>query len=264
MKKLHFTYDMQIAYSTEVSKCNFTIKCIPQDTKRQTIENLKIELLPPTRYQTGFDGFKNAQIYGVNFDEHTNFRFQIEGDAVTGLASYEDEVDTNLSMVFGHPHGLNVAGETILKFYDENIEKIEKKATSTKQKATMMMHALNEAFAYQPCTTDVKTSAEEAFSQGCGVCQDYAHILIALLHLAEISARYVTGFIMGEGQSHAWVEYLDEGKWYGIDPTNNQMVNDDYIKIGHGRDANDCQINRGIMRGGGLHTQCVFVNVVEA
>jgi transglutaminase-like putative cysteine protease len=81
--------------------------------------------------------------------------------------------------------------------------------------------------------------------------------------LAGITARYVTGFIIGEGVSHAWVEFLDHDQWYGIDPTNNKLVNDEYIKIGHGRDAKDCMINRGIMHGGGPHTQSVRVNVQE-
>jgi transglutaminase-like putative cysteine protease len=179
---------------------------------------------------------------------------------MTGLSKYEEDVDTNLAMVFSHPHGLNAAGNTIKNFFDENIKTID---ICTFDKVLQIMQILVREFKYQSGTTNVDTSAEEAFAQGCGVCQDYAHILISLLHLAGITARYVTGFIIGEGVSHAWVEFLDHDKWYGIDPTNNKLVNDEYIKIGHGRDAKDCMINRGIMHGGGLHTQSVRVNVQE-
>ena len=125
------------------------------------------------------------------------------------------------------------------------------------------MNELSLNFAYLPKTTDVNTTAEEAFVQGYGVCQDYAHIYISFLHMAGIPARYVTGFIVGEGESHAWVEVLCNDKWYGFDPTHNRRVNDEYIKIGIGRDAKDCMINRGIMHGGGLHTQKVTVQVKE-
>ena len=115
-----------------------------------------------------------------------------------------------------------------------------------------------------PLSTNINTTAEEAFVQGQGVCQDYAHIFIALLHLAKIPSRYVTGLIVGEGASHAWVEILCGRKWYGIDPTNNCIVSDEHIKIGIGRDARDCMINRGIMHGGGLHTQKISVSVTES
>lgn len=107
------------------------------------------------------------------------------------------------------------------------------------------------------------TSAEEAWALGKGVCQDYAHILIALCHLSDIPARYVTGMMVGEGHSHAWVEILDHGHWYALDPTNNCIAADTYIKIGHGRTAKDCMINKGIIKGGGSQHQTVTVRVEE-
>ncbi len=129
--------------------------------------------------------------------------------------------------------------------------------------AEYLMHQLHEDFQYQPCTTNMNTTAEEAFLQGYGVCQDYTHIFLALLHLAGLPARYVTGLLIGEGASHAWAEIMKDHKWYGLDPTNDVRVEDNHIKIGVGRDAKDCLINRGIMHGGGLHTQTVKVMVKD-
>lgn len=260
MKKLHFTYDMQIEYEEEVVSCNYTIKCIPVSTLRQTVDNCNITISPKNSYQWGTDGFLNKQIWGKNDTPHKHFRFQIEGDAVTGLSAYEENVDESQAMIFAHPHGLNVAGDSIKKFYEEKIKNID---TGTYDKVTEIMHLLFQTYKYKSGSTNVDTSAEEAFIQGYGVCQDYAHILISLLHEAKIPARYVTGFIIGEGESHAWVEFVCDDKWYGIDPTHDRVVNDDYIKIGHGRDAKDCTINRGIMHGGGYHTQTVNVSVLE-
>ena len=251
---------MQIEYSIEVLKCNYTIKCIPVNTRRQSIDNIDIKMFPETSYQWGIDGFKNTQIWGANNVAHSTFRFQIEGDAITGLSDYEEDEDTDLAMIFAHPHGLNVAGDTIRQFYNENISNI---SNCTIDRVIETMNILFHGYKYQSGATSVDTTAEQAFSQGCGVCQDYAHIMISLLHLSGIAARYVTGFIIGEGKSHAWVEYLYNGKWYGVDPTHNRPVGDDYIKLAHGRDAKDCMINRGIMHGGGTHTQSVSVNVQE-
>ena len=85
--------------------------------------------------------------------------------------------------------------------------------------------------------------------------------MIALCRMAGIPARYVTGMLVGEGSSHAWVEVLSVGKWYGLDPTNNLIVGEEHIKIGTGRDASDCPINRGLLFGGGEQVQIVSVKV---
>lgn len=260
MKKLHFEYYMQIDYSVEISRCNFTIKCIPKDNERQKIGQQDIEIYPAISYQTGADGLGNLQIYGVNEQPHKTFYFKITGDAMTGMADYEEKADGNIAMIFNHPHGLNVAGDNIIKYFNQ-IKPVPGK--NALEQTEEIMHCLHRDFTYQPDTTTVKTTAEEAFTLGCGVCQDYAHVFIALLHLAKIPARYVTGLIVGEGASHAWVEVLSEGRWYGFDPTNDVRVKDEHIKIGIGRDANDCMINRGIMHGGGTQTQTVRVSVTQ-
>lgn len=260
MKKLHFDYSMQIDYSEAVSKCHFTIKCVPQSNRRQTIENIAIELVPPTVYQFGTDGLGNRQVYGVNEAAHDIFCYRITGTALTGQADYEEDVDEDKAMIFKHPHGLNLAGEQIRAYFAKRNPTEE---SDFYRKAIRLMNRLYKDFKYESGCTTVDTTAEEAFEQGKGVCQDYAHIFIALLHLAGIPARYVTGLIVGEGASHAWVEILYNNRWYGLDPTNNMLVTDEHVKIGVGRDARDCMINRGIMRGGGLHTQEIKVNVKE-
>lgn len=261
MKRLHLSYDMLIEYSTEVQKCNFTIKCIPVDSIRQKINGVKIKIAPDVKYSYGKDGLNNIQIYGVNEIPHKSFLFHIEADANTNMSNYETDSNEDLDMIFRHEHGLNIAGPRIKEYFEK--VNIPSSVTETFDKALLYMHKLAEEFKYVSMSTNVNTSAEEAFAQGHGVCQDYAHIYIALLHLAGISARYVTGFIVGEGESHAWVEVLCGDKWYGFDPTHDRTINDEYIKIGIGRDAKDCMINRGIMHGGGLHTQKVVVQVNE-
>lgn len=270
MKKLIFDYYMQIDYTQEVSTCNYTIKCIPKNTTRQTIENMQIELFPKTVYAKGVDGLRNLQIYGQNHMPHDTFWFRITGEALVGMAAYEEEEDEDITMIFRHPYGMNVAGAKIRAYFKQVMEELgqvlDLNGESSKQPiflAKEMMHFLHRNFQYQKNSTTIYTNAEEAFSQGCGVCQDYAHIFIALLHLAGLTVRYVTGLIVGEGASHAWVEVLQDGKWYGFDPTNDKVVLDEHIKIAVGRDAHDCMINRGIMHGGGNHTQTISVTVRE-
>ncbi len=127
--------------------------------------------------------------------------------------------------------------------------------------AISLMHRLHKDFSYQKAATDVTTTAEQAFLRGAGVCQDYAHIFISLLRLAGIPARYVTGMLQGEGESHAWVEAALGKYWYGLDPTNDCTVAAAHIKIGAGRDFADCRISQGIFFGCGSISQQQIVQV---
>ncbi len=127
--------------------------------------------------------------------------------------------------------------------------------------AVQVMHQLHQSFVYQKCATDVHTSAEEAMAKGAGVCQDYAHIFLSLLRLKGIPARYVTGMLRGEGESHAWVELALGNFWYGLDPTNDCAVAGEHVRIACGRDYGDCRISQGVFFGGARQTQQVEVKV---
>lgn len=261
MNKLRFNYSMQISYAQPVSLCHFTIKCIPLPTARQRVLDTKISVLPKIRYAVGTDSFGNGQIHGRSEEPHTMFSFRITGMVETGLCEYEEAEEEWRTMVFRHPYGLNRAGEG-LKAYFSAI--FLPKKLSNYEKALILMKRLHQDFIYEKNCTNIRTTAEEAWNIGKGVCQDYSHILIALCHLAKIPARYVTGMLIGEGFSHAWTEVFSDGKWYGLDATNNTRVTVSHIRIGCGRDASDCQINRGVMWGGGTQMQQVCVKVERA
>ncbi|GHH23506.1 transglutaminase family protein [Streptomyces lanatus] len=111
---------------------------------------------------------------------------------------------------------------------------------------------------YLPGTTGVNTSAAEAWDQGAGVCQDIAHLTIALLRGLGLPTRYVSGYLHPEreaelhrpvaGQSHAWIEYW-AGDWCGYDPTNRTRADESHVVVGRGRDYDDVTPHKGIYRG---------------
>lgn len=264
MKNLKFDYSFVISYETNVNRCYYTIKAFPQDSARQKIKNVELTMIPESKPEYSNDCHGNRYIWGCNPLPHKMFKFHITGEAVTGLTDYEEVVEDNELMIFRHPTKINVAGEKILSYYktiekELNLSEIK----SDHEKAKLLMNRLHADLVYEQNVTGVKTTAEEAFAQGKGVCQDFAHILISLLHLAGCSARYVTGFITGEGATHAWVEVASSGKWYGIDPCNNVDNLESYIKIGVGRDASECQINRGVMHGGGEQKLETYLSVTD-
>lgn len=115
-----------------------------------------------------------------------------------------------------------------------------------------------ERFRYVPGATDVHSRLREIFDEKAGVCQDLAHVMIAACRSIGIPARYVSGYLYlgdhhelrGTQATHAWVEVpLPNGRWIGIDPTNNILADDRYIKIHAGRDYSDVTPTKGIFKG---------------
>lgn len=275
MKRLHFDYYMGISYEKPVDICHYTIKCIPADTDRQKLELIHVEIEPRDYVSEETDSFGNRYLYGTVGKPHDQFYFHITGNVITGLMDSDRIANENMLGLFRFPYGLTVPGEEI-KAYHEKLEAQYKKFLNAEydlqteeqqpdafRKAEFLMHALYKDFTYEKGVTDVSTTAEKAWSQKKGVCQDYAHILIAICRLSGIPARYVAGMLTGEGYSHAWVEILSKGRWYALDPTNDLIVDTDHIRLGIGRDAMDCQINRGVMRGGGKQGQEIRVSVTK-
>jgi transglutaminase-like putative cysteine protease len=118
---------------------------------------------------------------------------------------------------------------------------------------------LHESIAYSPQITKADSQLDEALSKRKGVCQDFAHILIALLREVNLPARYVSGYLYraatdkrahNEGATHAWVEVYFPGlEWIGFDPSNNVVAREDHIRVALGRDYGDLPPTKGIFKG---------------
>lgn len=260
MAFLNFEYRMTISYSQPVDKCYFTIKAIPLDDFRQKNISYEISITPVTRYSESEDSFGNIQIIGSESMPHSEFGFSIKGLVETRPVNIAGGIDTSKVGMYKYPHGKCVSGQSITRFAETIKGKVEA-CVSDKEKCTTIMKHLFENMIYEKGNTDMETSAEEAFASGKGVCQDFSHIYITVLRLFNIPARYVCGLIVGEGESHAWVEAVCNGNYAAFDPTHNREITDEYIKLGVGRDAIDCAINRGVMWGGGTQSQEIKVVV---
>lgn len=260
MKTLKFRYEMKLTYEKPVVHCNYSIRCIPVGSSCQRVLSYTYWLSPDMSGNEGIDAFGNHYLYGSIETKHECFQYFVNGKVECGLDVGETAGLEEFVMKYRHPHGKNQSGINIRRYY-ESLPLCKEEGNFAK--AVRLMNFLYKDFVYEPLCTTVNTTAEEAFTLGKGVCQDYAHILISLCHLAGIPAKYIAGMMVGEGSSHAWVEIYDQGKWYGLDPTNNLIVTDQHIKVNCGRDAMDCQINRGLLIGGGNQKQEIHVLVEE-
>ena len=121
------------------------------------------------------------------------------------------------------------------------------------------MALMYEHFEYKPQTTRVDSPIDEALEARSGVCQDFAHIFIALARPLGVPMRYVSGYLFrnehsadrsGDGATHAWVEaFLPTLGWIGLDPTNNLVASERHIRVAIGRDYADVPPTRGVYKG---------------
>ncbi len=132
-----------------------------------------------------------------------------------------------------------------------------------------LSEAVHRAFEYKTHSTRVDSPIDEALASRQGVCQDFAHILIALLRRLGIPGRYVSGYLFhargersAEGATHAWVEaWLPGSGWVGLDPTSNVLAGERHVRVAIGRDYADVAPTRGVYKGAAAGTLAVAVHV---
>lgn len=133
--------------------------------------------------------------------------------------------------------------------------------------------------AYRSGSTEIGVDLEQVWTEGAGVCQDFAHLTIAMLRAVGIAARYVSGYFYASDPTdtssaeteeivvatHAWVEVAVPGwGWWAIDPTNASPVGERHVKIGHGRDYDDVTPLRGVYYGDSDHRLAAEVTMSTA
>lgn len=142
-------------------------------------------------------------------------------------------------------------------------------AKDTLDKLHGLLGAVCDRVEYVPGVTDAHTGAAEALADGKGVCQDHAHIFIAAARTVSIPARYVTGYLVLDGQTtseahHAWAEAWVEGLgWVGFDVANRVCPTDSYVRLATGLDAGYAAPIVGSRRGGATETLDVAVTVEQ-
>lgn len=258
MKLLSYHYHLKIDMDAPAALHRFTLRFTPVSDARQRIVKAERYIFPADFLSESWDSWGNALIYGSYRGEHTSFEANVCGQAVAGLADSVPSENPARDQLFQYPTALTAASAELLRFADGLYL-----SGDVLRRSEEVMQQVHATLTYTPGVTNVNTTAAEAFRAGCGVCQDYAHVMLALLRSRGIPCRYAVGMLLGEGKSHAWVEVLHENRWYAFDPTNCRRVTDEHIKLSHGRDYLDCTINRGLFRGAAKQTTDISVIVAE-
>jgi len=155
----------------------------------------------------------------------------------------------------------------------ELVRRLKNQSDSVAEFAQNLMTWIYEEFEYDPSFSTVVTTGQKAWDAKRGVCQDFAHVALAILREAGIPARYVSGYLetlpqpgqkkmQGSDASHAWFSvYCNKHGWFDFDPTNNKRPDQQYVTTAWGRDYADVAPLKGVVYGGGSQSVAVSVDV---
>jgi len=267
--RIHVRHETAYAYETPATRAIETLRLTPRGHDGQFIVDWRIDVDHDCRLDQTADAFGNTV--------HT---FTAEGPLAGLVITAEGHVETSdtsgvLSGQIERFPPIVFLRDTALTNSDAAIRDFARTiAAGTGGGRLDRMHALmdgiRERLRFEVDATDTGTSAIEAFSMGHGVCQDFAHILIAALRHLGVPARYVSGYLcrtdyINQEAGHAWAEALiDDLGWVGFDPANGICPTDAYVRLAVGLDYLGAAPVRGARYGGKGETLAVRVHVENA
>ncbi|MFW9269208.1 transglutaminase family protein [Pseudomonas sp. NR3] len=255
--KLSIRHDTTYSYADEVCTSIQFLRLTPKDTRRQTILQWHLEL--PRLVRSQLDPYGNI-LHVMTMDEPHGALILTAYGEVQIDQTVEMEPDTQSPLPFLRTSRLTLADDTLSAF-------AVAQCGARRDRAALadLMNGLADRMPYSPGTTAVSSTAAEAFAGGAGVCQDHAHAFVACARSLGVPARYVSGYLCTEDESHlashAWAEaWLDDG-WYSFDVTNRLLRPDRHLKLAIGLDYLDACPVRGMRRGGGAEQMHARVQV---
>ena len=252
MRRFHFEYGMELRFSEPAARHSFLYRFLPMSNEFQLLWGVETACDPACALPAQRDAFGNACACGHIERAHDALMLRTSGEA----------------LILGGPQSAPCpdwyALPTALTQADADIRALADGLPQDPVEAALAACGRIQArMAYRRGTTDERTTAAQALSQGTGVCQDMAHVLISALRSRGIPCRYAAGLIPGEGETHAWAEVYDGGRFIGVDPTHQRLTDDGYLRVSCGRDGRDCAINRGVFAGGARQTIRVRASMTE-
>jgi len=271
---MEYTIDHETAYRypRPVSESFTIVHLRPRTNLRQYCTRYELVVDPATRVFSYLDRFGNEVQHFAVMLEHDELRIVARSHVVT-LPTSGGEIphDVDAARLRADPLVAELAdylGSTPYVVLGPDVARLAAAVpAATDDLAALFLAAgsfVHDAFVYRPGVTNVRTTVGDVIDAGVGVCQDFAHVLIALARVRGIPARYCSGYVfrgtgatLGAEASHAWVEaYLPPYGWVGFDPTNDRLIDDAFVLVAFGRDYGDVSPTRGSYRGvdpGDLH-----------
>jgi transglutaminase-like putative cysteine protease len=249
--KFEITHRTTYTYASPVRESFNEVRLQPFTNELQTVDNFLLKVLPAARLRHRMDFFSNIVHHFEIAEPHA--ALQVESQLrVTTRPQPPFALDATpwplarIGEVAREPrvfdflqgsHYVEISPEVWRLAIDATVG-----ATDTWQAALALMQTIHTQLKYESNSTTVHTHASDVLRDKRGVCQDFAHVTIALCRALKIPALYVSGYLATETASatHAWMEVLIPGVgWRGLDPTHNRQTDENYVKLAVGRDYAD-------------------------
>lgn len=234
MMRYLYNYQTSVSFSKPVTDHFVLLRCLPMNTRCQLIDEQHLVVPPDFAFHHSVDGFGNRIVYGCRRESHTTLSYVSTG--IVSLVPYLVDSGPEPIAMYRQPSRLTDLHEQVPVSTSDSVI----------DSARNICHWVHDYMEYMPLSTDMNTTAGDVWNTRRGVCQDYAHLMIAVCRQKGLAARYVCGFVVGTGETHAWVEVFDGYAWVGFDPTHDIRLQLGYVKLAHGRDASDCPVSRGV------------------
>ncbi|MDB9741707.1 transglutaminase family protein [Akkermansiaceae bacterium] len=291
IKKYSIMHQTTYSYTHPVSISYHIAHCEPISNNIQSCESFRIEVNPISEdMDRGIDYYGN-QVHRFSVQKmhqelivetHSIVNVQVTAPDISNLtmscADVRNFMEEALTPELLHVKEFQYPTEITPTFVELKnfIQPIFRDDRPIQDALMELLDIFKDDFSFDPNATDVSTPISEVLKYKKGVCQDYAHLMIAALRCLGFSAKYVSGYILsfpeegmprleGADASHAWVAiYLPEIGWVELDPTNRLICSHEHIRVAYGRDYSDVSMLKGAMTGGGKHTVSVAVTVKPA
>jgi len=293
MKRAHYQvlHDTHYRYSAPVSLAQQLAHLWPRDCARQLCHERHLTITPqPTRRQDGLDLFGNLLTRLAFERPHDELRviacLRVEVLAREGLALEDSPAWEEVAAALrysGQPLSAELLEAARYRFQSPYVHLKQAFAAFGTDcfapgrplllAVRALMQKIFKEFTFDAAATQVATPLLQVLEERRGVCQDFAHLMLACLRSRGLAARYVSGYLLtqpppgqprliGADASHAWVSvYCPRQRWVDFDPTNNLLPALEHITLGWGRDFADVSLLRGVILGGGSHDPEVRVTV---
>lgn len=267
-------------YSEPVNSSVNELRLTPLTTRWQSCESSFIRVLPANR-------IKSYEDLNMNIVHHIEIPQMHDRLTIDSRATINTRGNVDFDKL---PYGFSHKDLDKCRFLDEchsflqnstlveitpeawrQTLDIQDDSTDVFQTAYSIMEYIFRNYNYQPGITSVTTHSNAVLRDKAGVCQDFAHAMVAMCRSINIPARYVSGYfydatrdrsMRGAEASHAWVEvYIDGFGWIGLDPTNNKVIDETYIVLAIGRDYKDVAPVKGSYYGSGRSAMSIRVTV---
>lgn len=278
--RLRVFHRTEYYYSAPVSDSVNELRLSPPDTRWQDCEYSMISVLPAARL-THYEDLNLNRIHRFEIPE-PHQRLVIESRAQVNTRQKVDFEELPYGFLHADLHRCRFLEECHIYLQDSSyIERtpeiwrqaldIQGESVDVFQTTYAIMEHIYREYRYRSGSTNVTTHANEVIANRVGVCQDFAHAMVALCRAIGIPARYASGYffdatrdhhLRGSEASHAWVEvYIDDFGWIGLDPTNNKVIDETYMLLATGRDYRDVAPVTGTYFGAGKSAMQVTVRV---